>query len=125
MFYSQGHLKQPYYYRTGVFQPNKRYIVLAVASPFIFHNYKIIYNISFFHNMLYNIHVYIKSEDACNKRLDVFLRNPRGLGRQVIIDVEVAVTEVDGQAMRRLSDSCRFVMIRKWLNMVALQSKTI
>ena len=36
------------------------------------------------------------TEDARNQRPDVFLRNPRGLGRQVIIDV--AVTGVDGQS---------------------------
>tara|TARA_A100001015_G_C15017340_1_gene726180 strand:+ start:219 stop:617 length:399 start_codon:yes stop_codon:yes gene_type:complete len=39
-------------------------------------------------------------EDASNQRPDIFLRNPRGLGRQVIIDV--AVTGVDGQS--RASD---------------------
>ena len=26
------------------------------------------------------------AEDACNQRPDIFLRNPRGLGRQIIID---------------------------------------
>ena len=36
------------------------------------------------------------AEDASNQRPDIFLRNPRGLGRQVIIDV--AVTGVDGQS---------------------------
>ena len=40
------------------------------------------------------------AEDACNQRPDIFLRNPRGLGRQVIIDV--AATRVDGQS--RTSD---------------------
>ena len=40
------------------------------------------------------------AENACNQRPDIFLRNPRGLGRQVIIDV--AVTGVDGQS--RASD---------------------
>ena len=40
------------------------------------------------------------AEDACNQRPDVFLRNPRSLGRQIIIDV--AVTGVDGQS--RTSD---------------------
>ena len=40
------------------------------------------------------------AEDACNQRPDVFLRSPRGLGRQIIIDV--AVTGVDGQS--RASD---------------------
>ena len=40
------------------------------------------------------------AEDASNQRPDIFLRNPRGLGRQVIIDV--AVTGVDGQS--RASD---------------------
>ena len=40
------------------------------------------------------------AEDASNQRPDVFLRDPRGLGRQVIIDV--AVAGVDGQA--RASD---------------------
>ena len=39
-------------------------------------------------------------EDAGNQRPDIFLRNPRGLGRQIIIDV--AVTGVDGQS--RTSD---------------------
>ena len=34
-------------------------------------------------------------EDAGNQRPDAFLRNPRGLGRQIIIDV--AVTGVDGR----------------------------
>ena len=34
------------------------------------------------------------AEDASNQRPDIFLRNPRGLGRQIIIDV--AVTGVDG-----------------------------
>ena len=36
------------------------------------------------------------AEDACNQRPDIFLRNPRGLVRQVIIDV--AVTGVDGRS---------------------------
>ena len=36
------------------------------------------------------------AQDASNQRPDIFLRNSRGLGRQVIIDV--AVTVVDGQA---------------------------
>ena len=40
------------------------------------------------------------AEDACNQRPDIFLRNPRGLDRQIIIDV--AVTGVDGQS--RTSD---------------------
>ena len=40
------------------------------------------------------------AEDASNQRPDIFLRNPRGLGRQIIIDV--AVTGVDGQS--RTSD---------------------
>ena len=40
------------------------------------------------------------AEDTCNQLPDVFLRNPRGLGRQTII--EVAVTGVDGQS--RTSD---------------------
>ena len=35
-------------------------------------------------------------EDASNQRPDIFIRNPRGLGRQVIIDV--AVTGIDGQS---------------------------
>ena len=39
-------------------------------------------------------------EDPSNQRPDIFLRNPRGLGRQIIIDV--AVTGVDGQS--RTSD---------------------
>ena len=40
------------------------------------------------------------AEDACNQRPDIFLRNPRGLDRQIIIDV--AVTGIDGQS--RTSD---------------------
>ena len=36
------------------------------------------------------------AENACSQRPDIFLRSPRGLGRQVIIDV--AVTGVDGQS---------------------------
>ena len=40
------------------------------------------------------------AEDASNQRPDIFLRNPRGLGRQIIIDV--AVRGVDGQS--RTSD---------------------
>ena len=36
------------------------------------------------------------AENACSQRPDIFLRNPRGLGRQVIIDV--AVAGVDGQS---------------------------
>ena len=36
------------------------------------------------------------NEDASNKGPDIFPRNPRGLGRQVIIDV--AVPGVDGQS---------------------------
>ena len=39
-------------------------------------------------------------EDASSQRPDIFIRNPRGLGRQVIIDV--AVTGVDDQS--RTSD---------------------
>ena len=34
------------------------------------------------------------TEDPGNQRPDIFIRNPRGLGRQVIIDV--AVAGVDG-----------------------------
>ena len=49
------------------------------------------------------------AEDICNQRPDIFLRNPRGLGRQVIIDV--AVTGVDGQS--RTSDLCKCGIIRK------------
>ena len=40
------------------------------------------------------------AEDACNQRPDIFLRSPRGLGRQTTIDV--AVTGVDG--ISRTSD---------------------
>ena len=52
--------------------------------------------------------------DASNQRSDVFIRNPRGLGRQVIIDV--TVTGVDGQstvdqATKRPSDRCKFGMM--------------
>ena len=69
-------------------------------------------------------------EDASNQRPDIFIRSPRGLGRQVIIDV--AVTGVDGQSRssdeaserplqdqmtRRRSDRFKLGMIRKWLNM--------
>ena len=36
------------------------------------------------------------AEDMSNQRPDIFLRNPRGLCRQVIIDV--TVTGVDGQS---------------------------
>ena len=36
------------------------------------------------------------AEDDSNQQPDIFLRNPRGLGRQAIIDV--AVTGVDGQS---------------------------
>ena len=39
-------------------------------------------------------------EEDSNQRPDIFLRNPRGFGRQVIIDI--AVTGVDGQS--RTSD---------------------
>ena len=39
-------------------------------------------------------------EDAGSQRPDVFLRSPRGLGRQIIVDI--AVTGVDGQS--RASD---------------------
>ena len=49
------------------------------------------------------------AEDACNQRPDIFLRNPRGLGRQVIIDV--AVTGVDGQS--RASDSTQANSFRR------------
>ena len=40
------------------------------------------------------------AEGVGNQRPDIFLRNPRGLGRQIIIDV--AVTGIDGQS--RTSD---------------------
>ena len=40
-------------------------------------------------------------EDATNKRPDIFIRNPRGLGRQVIIDV--AVTGVAKTASRNVA----------------------
>ena len=43
-------------------------------------------------------------EEDSNQRPDIFIRNPRGFGRQVVIDV--AVTGVDSQSeqvMRRLS----------------------
>ena len=43
------------------------------------------------------------AEDASNQRPDAFLRSPRGLGRQAIVDV--AVTGVDGQS--RASDEAR------------------
>ena len=66
------------------------------------------------------------AEDACNQRPDIFLRNLRGLGRQVIIDV--AVTGVDGQS--RKSDEAverplQALYDQKWLNMVASQSKIV
>ena len=35
------------------------------------------------------------AKDASNQRPEIFLRNSRGLGRQVVIDV--VVTEIDGQ----------------------------
>ena len=71
--------------------------------------------VSFFYPTLYTLvgYIYVSltqllsqrlfngaAEDASNQRPDIFLRNPRGLGRQVIIDV--AVTGVDGQS--RASD---------------------
>ena len=42
------------------------------------------------------------AEDPGNQRPDIFIRNPLGLGRQIIIDVAVTVTGVDGQS--RTSD---------------------
>ena len=36
-------------------------------------------------------------EDASSQRPDIFIRNPRGLGRQVII-IDVAMIGVDGQS---------------------------
>ena len=68
-------------------------------------------------------------EDASHQRPDIFLRNPRGLGRRVIIDV--AVTGVDGQS--RASDEAteRPLQIRydqkmaKYGRFMALWSKTI
>ena len=62
-------------------------------------------------------------EDPSNQRPDIFLRNPRGLGRQIIIDV--AVTGVDGQVMRQLTDRYKLATIRSWLNMATSQIKTI
>jgi len=49
-------------------------------------------------------------EDASNQRPDIFIRNPRGLGRQVIIDV--AVTGVDGQSRSSDEASERPLQIR-------------
>ena len=42
------------------------------------------------------------AEDASNQRPDIFLRNPRGLGRQAITIIDMAVTGVDGRS--RTSD---------------------
>ena len=56
------------------------------------------------------------AEDRNNQRPDIFLRNPRGLGRQIILDV--AVTGIDGQpeqVMRPWSVPCRFGLRRRWL----------
>ena len=39
------------------------------------------------------------AEDMSNQRRGIFRRNPRGLGRQVIIDM--AVTGIDGQSRTR------------------------
>ena len=49
-------------------------------------------------------------EDASNQRPDIFIRNPRELGRQVIIDV--AVTGVDGQSRSSDEASERPLQIR-------------
>ena len=61
------------------------------------------------------------AEDACNQRPDIFLRNLRGLGRQIIIEPMVNLE----QATRRLSDFCKLVTIRKRLNTAESQSKII
>ena len=66
------------------------------------------------------------AEDTSNQRLDIFLRNPRGLGRQVIIDM--AVAGIDGQSSTSDEAAERPMQVRydrKWLIMVALRSKTI
>ena len=69
------------------------------------------------------------AEGPGNQRPDVFIRNPRGLGRQAIIDVAVLLSQelmVNlEQATRQLIDFFRLVMIRKWLNMVALRSEIV
>ena len=45
------------------------------------------------------------AEGAGNQRPDIFLRNPRGLGRQIIIDVAVTGLMVNlEQATKRPSD---------------------
>ena len=66
------------------------------------------------------------AEDVTNQRPDVFLRNPRGLGMQVIIDI--AVTSVNGQV--RTSDEAteRPLQVRydqKIAKVVALRSKVV
>ena len=37
-------------------------------------------------------------EDASNQRPDIFIRNPRGLGRQVIIDEVVVEMHIHGDS---------------------------
>ena len=69
------------------------------------------------------------AEDASNQRPDIFLRNPRGLGRQIIIDV--AVTGIDGQsrtsdeAVERPLQARYDQKLAKYGHTVTSQSKTI
>ena len=54
-------------------------------------------------------HLFVEALDnGDNQRPDILLRNPRGFGGQVILDV--AVTGVDGQSSS--SDDCQLLQAR-------------
>ena len=56
------------------------------------------------------------TEDPGNQRPDIFIRNPRGLGKQVIIDD--AVTGVDGQSRTSDEAADRHLQVRYYQKMV-------
>ena len=57
------------------------------------------------------------AEDRINQRPNIFLRNLRGLGRQIILDV--AVIEIDGQFITSDEASERPIQVRYDQKMVA------
>jgi hypothetical protein len=63
------------------------------------------------------------SGDRNNQRPDVLLRNPRGFGRQIILDVAVTGLDNPDQLKIILIVICKSVITKKWLNMATLVSR--
>lgn len=63
------------------------------------------------------------SGDRNNQRPDILLRNPRGFGRQIILDVAVTGLDNPDQLKIILIVICKSVITKKWLNMATLVSR--